>query len=143
MAGGGESNGGSAAGSGNGGKTAAGDGGKAAAGDGGKAAAGDGGKAAAGDGGKAAAGDGGKAGGNAGAAGNGGASELSAACAMYCECHMTNCPDQAIPGGASCGDFCQAMTMDQLACRQNMCGLVPAQPNNDHCKHSVGIDQCL
>jgi hypothetical protein len=67
----------------------------------------------------------------------------SVACQTYCACHEQNCATQAIPGGASCADFCAAMTADQLACRQNMCGLVPAQPDNDHCKHSVGIDQCL
>jgi hypothetical protein len=82
------------------------------------------------------------AGGSA-ASGSGSGGELSAACQMYCSCHEENCAAQAIPGSMSCGDFCSAMTEEQLACRQNMCGLVPFQPDNDHCKHSVGIDQCL
>jgi hypothetical protein len=30
-----------------------------------------------------------------------------------------------------------------MACRQGMCGLVPAEPNNDHCTHAMGIDECL
>jgi hypothetical protein len=74
---------------------------------------------------------------------SGGASGLSPACQKFCDCHQANCSTLAIPGGKSCADFCAAMTEDQLACRQNMCGLVPAQPDNDHCKHSLGIDQCL
>ena len=82
---------------------------------------------------------------NAGCSNGGSASGgmPSEACQKYCTCHDMNCPTQAIPGGVSCEDFCAAMSEDQLACRQNMCGLVPAQPDNDHCKHSVGIDQCL
>ncbi len=93
---------------------------------------------------------GGKAGSNAaGAGGAGGASGAavggtpSEACQKYCTCHEANCASQAIPGDKSCAEFCTGMSEDQLACRQNMCGLVPAQPDNDHCKHSVGIDQCL
>ena len=78
-------------------------------------------------------------------AGSGGGSNtaLSEACQKFCKCHEDNCRTTPIPDGKSCGDFCTAMTKDQLDCRQNMCGLVPAQPDNDHCKHSVGIDQCL
>lgn len=71
------------------------------------------------------------------------AGPLSEACQKYCECHEKNCATTPIPGGKSCGDFCTAMTQGQLDCRQNMCGLVPAQPNNNHCAHSVGIDECL
>lgn len=67
---------------------------------------------------------------------------LSEACQEYCDCHDENCASTPIPGGKSCGAFCAAMTEEQLDCRQNMCGLVPAQPDNDHCDHSVGIDQC-
>lgn len=74
---------------------------------------------------------------------SGGASGLSPACQKFCDCHDANCGTLAIPDGKSCGDFCEAMTEDQLACRQNMCKLVPDQPDNDHCKHSLGIDQCL
>jgi len=74
------------------------------------------------------------------AGGNGG---LSPACQKFCDCHAANCATLAIPDGKSCAEFCEAMTEDQLACRQNMCKLVPDQPDNDHCKHSLGIDQCL
>lgn len=78
-------------------------------------------------------------------AGSGGATgaPLSEACRDYCACHEKNCAPTPIPGGKSCGDFCTAMTKDQFDCRMNMCGLVPAQPNNNHCAHSVGIDECL
>lgn len=80
---------------------------------------------------------------NTAGASSGGASALSPACQKFCDCHEANCATLAIPGGKSCADFCEAMTEDQLACRQNMCKLVPDQPDNDHCKHSLGIDQCL
>jgi len=97
---------------------------------------------------KSHAGTGGTAGtaGTAGATAGtsaGGASGLSPACQKFCDCHEANCSALPIPDGKSCGDFCEAMTEDQLACRQNMCKLVPDQPDNDHCKHSLGIDQCL
>lgn len=68
---------------------------------------------------------------------------LSPACQKFCDCHDANCASLPIPGGKSCAAFCEAMTEEQLACRQNMCKLVPDQPDNDHCKHSLGIDQCL
>jgi hypothetical protein len=68
---------------------------------------------------------------------------LSADCQKYCDCHEANCKSTAIPGGVSCATFCAAMTKDQYDCRMNMCNLVPAQPNNDHCTHSVGINECL
>jgi hypothetical protein len=67
----------------------------------------------------------------------------SADCIKYCTCHEANCASTAIPGGKSCYDFCATFTADQLGCRQNMCNLVPAQPDNDHCTHSVGVSQCL
>ena len=102
--------------------------------------------AQAGASGSAGASAGGSSAGSAGSssAGSSGASSGtgSAACQMYCACHDMNCATTAIPGGMSCTDFCAAMTSDQLGCRQVMCTLVPAQPDNDHCKHSVGIDQC-
>jgi hypothetical protein len=107
-------------------------------------AAGGGGSHAGGGGGSAAGGGGSHAGTSATAgSSSGGASTLSPACQKFCDCHQANCATLAIPGGKSCGDFCEAMTEDQLACRQNMCKLVPDQPDNDHCKHSLGIDQCL
>lgn len=73
----------------------------------------------------------------------GGGGGLSPACQKFCDCHDANCGTLPIPDGKSCAEFCEAMTEDQLACRQNMCKLVPDQPDNDHCKHSLGIDQCL
>lgn len=82
------------------------------------------------------------AGSNAGGAAAG-ASASSAACQTYCECHEKNCATTAIPGGLTCAAFCAGMTKDQLDCRQVMCVLVPAQPDNDHCTHSVGINQCM
>src|SRR5450432_3669498 len=86
---------------------------------------------------------GGSNGGGSSAGTSGGSSASSPACQKYCECHVMNCSATPIPGGLSCADFCAGMTADQLACRQNMCGLVPAQPDNDHCTHSVGLVQCL
>jgi len=85
----------------------------------------------------------GSAGGGSSAGAGGSSSASSAACQMFCDCHEKNCSTSAIPDGKSCAAFCAAMTPDQLTCRQNMCGLVPAQPNNNHCKHSLGIDECL
>jgi hypothetical protein len=42
-----------------------------------------------------------------------------------------------------CYDFCAAFPDEATgACRFNMCRLVPDQPDNNHCTHSVGIDQC-
>jgi len=89
------------------------------------------------------AGAGAGAGGSSSAGAGGSSSASSAACQMFCDCHEKNCSTSAIPDGKSCAAFCAAMTPDQLTCRQNMCGLVPAQPNNNHCKHSLGIDECL
>ncbi|MEO8903988.1 MAG: hypothetical protein ABI488_16765 [Polyangiaceae bacterium] len=80
---------------------------------------------------------------SAGSSASGATAMGSVACQKYCACHDMNCASTAIPGGKSCADFCAAMTPEQLACRQNMCSLVPAQPDNDHCTHSVGIMQCI
>ena len=85
-----------------------------------------------------------QAGTNSSGTSGGGAAEVptSEACKKYCTCHEMNCATYAIPGGKSCAAFCAGMTEDQLACRQNMCKLVPDQPDNDHCTHSLGINQC-
>ena len=48
-----------------------------------------------------------------------------------------------IPDGKSCADFCAGFTAEQMECRQIHCILVPDQPDNDHCTHSLGIIQCL
>src|SRR5450432_2935151 len=88
--------------------------------------------------------NGGSSNGGSSNGGTSGASNASSpACQKYCECHVMNCSATPIPGGLSCADFCAGMTADQLTCRQNMCSLVPAQPDNDHCTHSVGLVQCL
>lgn len=79
----------------------------------------------------------------AGSAGSSNNSGLSAACQKYCDCHDKNCASTPIPDDKSCGDFCTAFSEEQLACRQNMCKLVPDQPDNNHCIHSVGINECL
>jgi len=88
-----------------------------------------------------AAGAAGKSGSGGGGAGGGGG-DLSPNCQAYCECHEANCASTPIPGGVSCGEFCATFTDDQMSCRKLMCSLVPAQPNNNHCMHSVGIAEC-
>jgi hypothetical protein len=78
-------------------------------------------------------------------AGTGGATGASDYCNMYCECHEANCASTAIPGGGACLDFCAGFPNDAQVkdCRLAMCTLVPAQPNNNHCVHSLGINECL
>ena len=104
---------------------------------------------AAGMGGTGGAGQAGKsstAGGSAGqATTGGGAAGASDYCKMYCQCHEANCASTPIPGGMSCSDFCATFSSDPALsyCRLNMCTLVPAQPNNNHCVHSVGMFECL
>jgi hypothetical protein len=44
---------------------------------------------------------------------------------------------------SACLTACAAETNWDLPCRKNMCSLVPAQPNNDHCTHAMGELQCL
>jgi hypothetical protein len=44
---------------------------------------------------------------------------------------------------SACLSACAAETKWDIACRQNMCNLVPAQPDNDHCTHAMGEVQCL
>jgi hypothetical protein len=85
-------------------------------------------------------------GGSAGQQAAGGSpSGTSDYCKMYCQCHETNCASTAIPGGVSCFEFCATFSNDPMLsyCRLNMCTLVPAQPDNNHCVHSVGIGECL
>jgi hypothetical protein len=52
-----------------------------------------------------------------------------------------NCADKTFPSG--CLTECKTQTNWDMACRMNMCSLVPAQPNNDHCTHAMGVYQCL
>ncbi len=65
----------------------------------------------------------------------------SAACAKYCTCMAANCAAKVFANG--CVNECGAQTNWDLPCRTNMCTLVPAQPNNDHCTHAFGAIQCL
>lgn len=67
--------------------------------------------------------------------------EASAACMDFCSCMATNCPTSEFEGG--CLPDCAAQTTWDLPCRENMCGLVPAQPDNGHCVHAMGMIQCL
>jgi hypothetical protein len=77
----------------------------------------------------------------AGAAADASAIDASAACLRFCECMAKDCADKVFPRG--CLPECASQTKWDLPCRQNMCGLVPAQPNNDHCTHAMGVQQCL
>ena len=72
---------------------------------------------------------------------SGAGGEASEACRKYCECMAKNCAERMFPGG--CLAECAGHPKWDLPCRQNMCNLVPAQPNNDHCTHAFGLFQCL
>lgn len=78
----------------------------------------------------------------AGAAGSS-SGAMSPECQKYCDCHDKNCASSPIPDGKSCAEFCAGFTAEQMECRQIHCILVPDQPDNDHCTHSLGIIQCL
>jgi len=80
---------------------------------------------------------------NSGGGAAGSTSGESDYCVKYCACHEANCASTAIPGGMSCADFCATFPTSVQMCRMNMCILQPAQPDNNHCAHSVGIQQCL
>jgi hypothetical protein len=67
--------------------------------------------------------------------------DASAACVSYCACMATNCPDTIF--GSGCLYECATQTTWDLPCRANMCSLVQAQPNNDHCTHAFGVNECL
>jgi hypothetical protein len=75
-----------------------------------------------------------------GSASLGDASNASPECVTFCSCMAKNCPDKIFTGG--CLPECAAGTGWDLPCRQNMCKLVPDQPNNDHCTHAFGTSQC-
>ena len=52
-----------------------------------------------------------------------------------------------LPGNQECPDFCAGFVNNktQYDCRFNMCfynSNGPAQNNNNHCQHTVGIDEC-
>jgi hypothetical protein len=132
-----------------GGANAAGSGGKSA-GSGGRTT-GAGGKAAGaggsspGTGGRAsggAAGSSGKAGsGGSAEPPDGGAIDAGTVCVTYCKCMAMNCASQVFAAG--CLKECAAGTKWDMACRQNMCSLVPVQPDNNHCVHAFGVNECL
>jgi hypothetical protein len=67
--------------------------------------------------------------------------DASAACVSFCSCMATNCASEVFAGG--CLYQCTIQTNWDLPCRANMCSLVQAQPNNDHCTHAFGQVQCL
>jgi hypothetical protein len=100
-----------------------------------------GGSGAGSNGGAAAiAGSSSSSGGNPAAAGGG--SGGSSYCQEYCTCYEANCAAQPIPGGASCLDFCATFSEAVQQCRLIMCKNVPSQPNNNHCAHAIGVQQC-
>ena len=66
--------------------------------------------------------------------------DASKACVAYCSCMAAVCADKVFPSG--CLWECAMQTNWDLPCRQNMCGLVDAQPLNDHCTHAFGKFQC-
>jgi hypothetical protein len=66
--------------------------------------------------------------------------KASEECVKYCTCMAKNCADKMFPTG--CLPACAAQTKWDIPCRQNMCNLVPAQPDNDHCTHAFGMFQC-
>jgi hypothetical protein len=53
----------------------------------------------------------------------------------------TNCAQEVFPDG--CLYDCATQTTWDLPCRANMCSLVPSEPNNDHCTHAFGVNECL
>lgn len=67
--------------------------------------------------------------------------DASAACKSYCTCMAMNCKSEIFGGG--CLSECASQTTWDLPCRANMCSLVLAQPNNDHCTHAFGMVECL
>jgi hypothetical protein len=67
--------------------------------------------------------------------------DASMACVSFCKCMAMNCADKVFPDG--CLYDCATQTDWDLPCRANMCSLVPAQPNNDHCTHAFGVNECL
>jgi hypothetical protein len=52
-----------------------------------------------------------------------------------------NCPQEVFPDG--CLYDCATQTNWDLPCRANMCSLVQSEPNNDHCTHAFGVNECL
>lgn len=67
--------------------------------------------------------------------------DASGDCVKYCDCMAQNCQDKVFADG--CLPACASQTKWDLPCRMNMCSLVPAQPNNDHCTHAFGVNECL
>jgi hypothetical protein len=102
-----------------------------------------------GSGGSSATGSGGSRSpsGNDAGKGNPDSGPTSKQCADYCDCYQTKCSVfVAIPTGQPCTDFCATFTPDQYDCRFAMCfynSNGPTENNNDHCQHTVGINECL
>lgn len=67
--------------------------------------------------------------------------DASSACVSFCDCMDTNCPQEVFPDG--CLYDCATQTDWDLPCRANMCSLVQSEPNNDHCTHAFGVNECL
>lgn len=98
-----------------------------------------------GSGGDAGAGDaGGSVGGGSGGSSGSGSTATSERCEMYCTMFQEVCADtgiQEIPEGQPCGEFCEGFTDPQYDCRWVHVRLVENNP--EHCKHAVGIGQCI
>jgi hypothetical protein len=75
------------------------------------------------------------------AAADAGSVMASEACMKFCTCMAKNCADKMFPRG--CLTECASTPKWDLACRQVMCTLVPDQPNNNHCVHAMGVQECL
>jgi hypothetical protein len=67
--------------------------------------------------------------------------DASSACVSFCECMAMNCAQEVFPDG--CLYDCATQTNWDLECRAGMCSLVQSEPNNDHCTHAFGVDECL
>lgn len=67
--------------------------------------------------------------------------DASSACVSFCDCMDMNCPQEVFPDG--CLYDCATQTNWDLPCRANMCSLVQSEPNNDHCTHAFGVNECL
>jgi hypothetical protein len=67
--------------------------------------------------------------------------DASMACVSFCKCMAMNCADKVFPDG--CLYDCATQTNWDLSCRAIMCANVPSQPDNDHCDHAFGVNECL
>jgi hypothetical protein len=76
----------------------------------------------------------------------GDAAGASADCVKFCTCMDQNCKGNVFSGGclAACAEGTASTSSKKwdLNCRQIMCTLVPAEPNNNHCVHAFGTSEC-